>query len=210
MKTKDLHIDSTSKTLPVMESFYTLQGEGFHSGKAAWFIRLGGCDVGCVWCDVKESWNAEDHARYSVEEIVAEALKHPARIAVITGGEPAMYNLTELTTQLKEAGFQTHIETSGAHPLTGKLDWICLSPKKFKPPVDSVLGCADELKVVVFNKSDFLWAEQYASKVSNKCFLFLQPEWSKVEQMTPLIIEYVKKYPNWRLSLQSHKYIHIP
>lgn len=210
MKTKDLHIDSTSKTLPVMESFYTLQGEGFHSGKAAWFIRLGGCDVGCVWCDVKESWNAEDHARYSVEEIVAEALKHPARIAVITGGEPAMYNLTELTTQLKEAGFQTHIETSGAHPLTGKLDWICLSPKKFKPPLGSALGCADELKVVVFNKSDFLWAEQYASKVSNKCFLFLQPEWSKVEQMTPLIIEYVKKYPNWRLSLQSHKYIHIP
>lgn len=164
------------QTLPVMESFYTIQGEGYHQGKAAYFIRLGGCDVGCVWCDVKESWDAEAHAHYTVEEIISEAKKHPAELVVITGGEPTLYDLTELSEKLKDNGFQTNIETSGAHELTGTFDWVCLSPKKFKAPVESVLHKADELKVIVYNKSDFKWAEDYAGRVRKDCMLFLQPE----------------------------------
>ena len=205
-------------TLPIMESFYTLQGEGFHQGRAAFFIRLGGCDVGCVWCDVKESWNAEAHPKFSVKEIVEQALTSVNRqsstvnryLAVITGGEPLMHNLDQLTNQLQAAGFETNIETSGSSPLSGKWDWICLSPKKFKQPLPEILPLANELKVVVFNKSDFDWAEEYASKVSSHCKLYLQPEWDKASAVTPLIIEYIKQNPQWQLSLQIHKYINVP
>jgi len=197
-----------------MESFYTLQGEGYHSGKAAYFIRLGGCDVGCVWCDVKESWDANAHPKISVEKIVTEAEKHfPASssgIVVITGGEPLMHNLDSLTAELKKYQFHTHIETSGAHPLSGTWDWICLSPKKFKAPLDEIIPLANELKVVVFNKSDFEWAESFAQKVNPSCKLYLQPEWDKKEVVTPLIIDYIKANPQWNLSLQIHKYIGVP
>jgi 7-carboxy-7-deazaguanine synthase len=194
-----------------MEAFYTIQGEGYYQGHAAYFIRLGGCDVGCHWCDVKESWEAEKHPSVSVEEIVKEAAKYPARIAVVTGGEPAMYNLEALTKALKKEGFRTHIETSGAYPLSGTWDWVCLSPKKFKEPVDSIYPLAHELKIIVFNKSDFEFAEKYYSKLSkeNRKF-FLQPEWSKQQEMLPLIIDYVKNNPKWEVSLQVHKYMNIP
>ena len=210
----DKKINITNKNLtevlPVMEAFYTIQGEGAHQGKAAYFIRLGGCDVGCVWCDVKDSWDAVAHPEIRVGDIVKEAVKHPARLAVITGGEPAMYDLTTLTTELKKAGFLIHIETSGAYPIIGNLDWICLSPKKFKAPIEENLSKADELKVVVYNKSDFDWAEKYAAQVNPDCRLFLQPEWSRERQMLPLIIEYIKGSPKWQVSLQIHKYMNIP
>ena len=195
---------------PVMEHFYTLQGEGMYSGQAAYFIRLGGCDVGCVWCDVKESWDADAHPVMSVQAIVQEAAVQPARIAVITGGEPAMHDLSALTKGLKASGFRTHIETSGSAPLSGGLDFITLSPKKFKAPLPESLQRADELKVVVFHRSDFAWAEQHAAAVSKECALYLQPEWSRRDSITPLIIDYIKRHPQWRLSLQSHKYINIP
>jgi organic radical activating enzyme len=196
--------------LPLMEAFYTIQGEGFHSGRAAYFIRLGGCDVGCHWCDVKESWNAEDHPLTTIEEIVNLAAAHPAKIVVITGGEPLMYNLKPLTQKLHEKGIQTFIETSGAYPLSGEWDWICLSPKKFKAPQESIMPHVSELKVVIFNKSDFEWAEQFADKLDPKARLYLQPEWSKAEQITPLIVEYVKNNPKWQISVQTHKYMNIP
>jgi organic radical activating enzyme len=196
--------------LPVMEHFYTLQGEGFHQGKAAYFIRLGGCDVGCVWCDVKDSWDAEKHPKLKVGSLVSEVKKTPAEIVVITGGEPLMHKLDELTHQLQSEGLKTHIETSGAYPLSGTWDWICLSPKKFKAPLPEILPQANELKVVVFNRSDFDWAEKYAAFVSPSCKLYLQPEWDKAAEMTPLIIEYIKDHPQWELSLQIHKYINVP
>lgn len=199
-----------SHSLPVMEYFYTIQGEGYHQGRAAYFIRLGGCDVGCVWCDVKDSWDADKHKKFEVESLKSEVEKTPAKIVVITGGEPLMYNLDELTTALHAAGLKTHIETSGAHPLSGTWDWICLSPKKFKAPLPEILPFANELKIVVFNKSDFDWAEKYASLVSPSCRLYLQPEWDKAAEMTPLIIDYIKARPQWELSLQVHKYIHFP
>lgn len=199
-----------SKSLPVMEHFYTLQGEGCHQGKAAYFIRLGGCDVGCVWCDVKESWDADKHPLYSVEQLLAAVKQTPAQIVVITGGEPLMHNLDELTETFRDAGLNMHLETSGSHPLTGLWDWICLSPKKFKAPLEPVLHLAHELKVVVFNKSDFDWAEKYAAEVNPACRLYLAPEWDKREQVTPLIVEYIKANPQWQLSLQVHKYIHVP
>lgn len=197
-------------TLPVMEQFYTLQGEGFHQGKAAYFIRLGGCDVGCVWCDVKDSWDAARHPRYPIAELVRSASIHPGRLAVITGGEPLMHDCTELTHGLRLAGFATHIETSGAWPLSGEWDWICLSPKKFKAPLPAVAPLANELKVVVYNKSDFDWAEQWAALTNPGCLLFLQPEWSKSAAVTPMIIDYIETHPQWRFSLQLHKYIHVP
>jgi organic radical activating enzyme len=200
----------TNISLPVMEAFYTLQGEGFHQGRAAYFIRLGGCDVGCVWCDVKESWDAAIHPLRTVKEIVQEAAAQPGRLAVITGGEPLMHNLDELTATLKRAGFETNIETSGSSPLSGQWDWICLSPKKFKAPLPEVVPYANELKVVVFNKSDFAWAEKYAALVSPSCKLYLQPEWDKAATITPLIIDYIKENPKWELSLQIHKYINVP
>ncbi|MBK0402704.1 7-carboxy-7-deazaguanine synthase QueE [Adhaeribacter sp. BT258] len=193
-----------------MEAFYTIQGEGFHSGRAAYFIRLGGCDVGCHWCDVKESWNAEDHPLTTIEEIVNLAAAHPAKTVVITGGEPLMYNLKPLTQKLHEKGIQTFIETSGAYPLSGEWDWICLSPKKFKAPQESILPHVGELKVVIFHKSDFAWAEQFAEKLDPKARLYLQPEWSKADQITPLIVEYVKNNPKWQISVQTHKYMNIP
>ena len=203
-------LTNTTTLLPVMESFYTLQGEGFHQGKAAYFIRLGGCDVGCVWCDVKESWNPELHAKQSIEQIVEKAKYNPCRLAVVTGGEPTMHNLESLTRALQSEGFSTNLETSGSHPLTGSWDWICLSPKKFKPPLPAILLRADELKIVVFNTSDFMWAEKYASLVSPACHLYLQPEWDKAGVVTPMIIDYIKANPQWQLSLQIHKYINVP
>ncbi len=199
--------------LPVMESFYTLQGEGYHQGKAAYFIRLGGCDVGCVWCDVKDSWDADKHPKFSVDAIVQKALAETNQlpsIAVITGGEPLMHPLDSLTKSLKAAGFQTNIETSGSHPLSGQWDWICLSPKKFKAPLPEILPRANELKVVVFNKHDFDWAEQYAAQVNPDCKLYLQPEWDKAADVTPMIVAYIKANPQWALSLQTHKYINVP
>ncbi|MGB0931444.1 MAG: 7-carboxy-7-deazaguanine synthase QueE [Chitinophagales bacterium] len=199
-----------TQALPLMEQFYTVQGEGFHQGKAAYFIRLAGCDVGCHWCDVKESWNVNEHGLQKIEDIVSEAIKHPSEIVVITGGEPLMHNLDELCVKLQAAGKQTHIETSGAHPLSGSWDWICLSPKKFKFPLPEVVKAANELKVVIFNKSDFKWAEQYAAIVSPDCQLFLQPEWSKTHHNMPLIVDYIKKHPKWQVSLQIHKYMEIP
>jgi organic radical activating enzyme len=196
--------------LPLMEEFYTIQGEGYHTGKAAYFIRLGGCDVGCHWCDVKESWDAELHPLTATQLIVENADKYPSRAVVVTGGEPLIYNLDDLTHQLHQKGIKTFIETSGAYPLSGEWDWICLSPKKFKPPVPDVAKHADELKVIVFNKSDFDWAEQYAQMVGPECKLYLQPEWSKSKQMTPFIVDYVMSNPKWEISLQTHKYLNIP
>lgn len=196
--------------LPVMEHFYTVQGEGSYSGVSAYFIRLGGCDVGCVWCDVKESWDADAHPKFSIEDIVSWPLKANAELVVITGGEPLMYDLYPLTRALREAGLKVNIETSGAHPLSGSYDWICLSPKKFKAPRPEVCAAAQELKIIVFNKSDFQWAEDYAARVSPHCKLFLQPEWDKSDEMLPLIIDYVKAHPKWRISLQTHKYMQIP
>ncbi|MEJ7822264.1 MAG: 7-carboxy-7-deazaguanine synthase QueE, partial [Chitinophagaceae bacterium] len=183
--------------LPVMEAFYTIQGEGFHQGKAAYFIRLGGCDVGCVWCDVKESWDANNHPIKTIHQIVEEAKVFPARLAVITGGEPLLHELTQLTGALHEAGFATNIETSGSSALSGQWEWICLSPKKFKAPLPEILDKAHELKIVIFNKSDFNWAEKYAALVSKNCKLYLQPEWNKTSIVTPLIIDYIKSHPQW-------------
>ena len=196
--------------LPLMEEFYTIQGEGYNTGKAAYFIRLGGCDVGCHWCDVKESWNAEIHPLTAADQIVANAEKHPGKAVVITGGEPLIYNLDYLTAQLQIRGIKTFIETSGAYPLSGSWDWICLSPKKFKAHLPSVCTVAGELKVIVFNKSDFEFAEQNAKLVSPGCKLYLQPEWSKASEMTPLIIQYVMANPKWEISLQTHKFLNIP
>jgi len=193
-----------------MEDFYTIQGEGYYQGHAAYFIRLGGCDVGCVWCDVKESWDANAHPKVSVHEMARRAKASGSNIAVVTGGEPVMYDLRELTAALKEQGLKTNIETSGAYPLTGTWDWVCLSPKKFKAPDPSIFDKADELKVIVYNKSDFAWAEEHAALVRPSCQLFLQPEWSKEKEVLPLIIDYVKANPKWQVSLQVHKYMNIP
>lgn len=197
-------------SLPVMEHFYTIQGEGFHQGRAAYFIRLAGCDVGCVWCDVKESWDATNHNRYTIPQIVNYVEQSGANLVVITGGEPLMHNLGLLTAALQSKGIETNLETSGAHPLSGNWNWICLSPKKFKAPVDSIIPLANELKVVIFNKWDFKWAEKFAAGVNPECKLYLQPEWDKREQMLPLLIDYIKAHPNWELSLQVHKYINVP
>ena len=196
--------------LPVMEHFYTLQGEGFHWGKAAYFIRLAGCDVGCVWCDVKESWDASRHPVITIDFLIEEIKKTPGQIVVVTGGEPFLHDLTALTKALKENNFRTHIETSGSAPISGTWDWITLSPKKFKAPLTQNLPAASELKIVVFNKSDFDWAQKWAALVSPTCKLYLQPEWSKAATVTPLIVDYIKAHPQWQLSLQTHKYINVP
>lgn len=199
-----------AELLPVMESFSTVQGEGTFAGHAAHFIRLAGCDVGCTWCDVKDSWDASKHPQRSVDELVAEAAAFPARMAVVTGGEPLMHNLDDLTLALRAAGFRTHIETSGAHPLSGAWHHICLSPKKFKPALPEVFAAAHELKVIVFNKHDLQWAEEQATKAGADCKLLLQPEWDKREAMMPLIVDHVKRNPRWSISLQTHKYLRIP
>jgi organic radical activating enzyme len=198
------------RTLPLMEDFFTIQGEGNYQGHAAYFIRLGGCQVRCVWCDVKDSWELDAHPKVTVSDIVGKAKASGSRIAVVTGGEPSMHDLSAITKELKAAGLRTHIETSGAYPLTGEWDWITFSPKKFKAPHNSVPPLAHELKVVIFHKTDFAWAEEFASQVNADCKLFLQPEWSKEDEMLPLIIEYVKKNPKWAISLQTHKYMNIP
>ena len=195
--------------LPLMEEFYTIQGEGFHTGTAAYFIRIGGCDVGCHWCDVKESWNAALHPPTNTDFIVENAKKH-AETVVVTGGEPLMWDMSILTTRLKNQNLNVHIETSGAYPVSGKWDWFCLSPKKNKLPVDDAYAIANELKVIIYNKHDFQFAEEQAAKVNSDAILFLQPEWSKNEEMTPLIVDYVMKNPKWRVSLQTHKYLNIP
>ncbi len=209
-ETTDPRNISTGSRLPLMESFYTLQGEGFFQGVAAYFIRLGGCDVGCVWCDVKESWPLDTHPMMEVGWIASQAAASGAPIAVVTGGEPAMYDLTQLTESLHMRKLRTHIETSGAYELTGQWDWVCLSPKKFKTPMPSTYSRANELKVVIYNRHDFDWAEFEAVKVRKGCKLFLQPEWSREKQMLPLIVDYVKAHPQWRVSLQVHKYMNIP
>lgn len=194
---------------PIMESFFTIQGEGMHQGKAAYFIRLGGCDVGCVWCDVKESWNADEHPFQGVEELVTAAKETNCPLVVITGGEPLMYDMLPLTRALQEEGMITNIETSGAYPMSGSWDWICFSPKKFKKPHSSIYSVAHELKVIIFNVSDFKFAEEHAAKVSGDCELLLQPEWEKQDEMLPLIINYVKTNPKWKISLQTHKYMGV-
>ena len=196
--------------LPLMEAFYTVQGEGVHAGKAAYFIRLAGCDVGCVWCDVKESWDASGYPRVSVAQMAEDAQASGANLVVITGGEPALYDLTALCDALHDRGMAVHIETSAAHEIRGQFDWVTLSPKKFKAPLPTELSKADELKIIVFNKSDFEWAETYAGQVSNDCVLLLQPEWDKRDSMAPMLVEYVKTHPQWRISLQTHKILQIP
>ncbi|MCC5931070.1 MAG: 7-carboxy-7-deazaguanine synthase QueE [Cyclobacteriaceae bacterium] len=193
-----------------MEAFYTVQGEGYHQGRAAYFIRLGGCDVGCVWCDVKESWDVSKFPHVSVDEIVKEADKHTARIAVVTGGEPLMHNLDALTYELKSSGFSTHIETSGAYPLSGEWDWICFSPKKFKSPLLEVAEKAQELKVIIYNQSDFEFAKQNARLINENCKKYLQPEWSRFHKVMPSIVAFVKDNPDWEISLQIHKFMDVP
>lgn len=198
------------RQLPVMESFYTIQGEGRNSGMASFFLRVGGCDVGCYWCDVKESWNPAIHPLRSVDDVVEEALKYPARSVVVTGGEPLLYSMDYLTSAFKNAGFKTFIETSGSSPLSGSWDWICLSPKPLAPPLGEIIPLAHELKVIVFEDADFAWAESFASRVHSDCKKLLQPEWSRREKIMPAIVRFIMDHPDWMVSLQSHKYMHIP
>lgn len=197
------------KMLPLMEEFYTIQGEGYHKGTAAYFVRIGGCDVGCHWCDVKESWNAELHPPTNTDLIAENATKH-SDVVVVTGGEPLTWDMTQLTKKLQSKGAKTHIETSGAYQLSGSWDWICLSPKKVKLPTQSVYDKAHELKVIIYNSDDFAFAEKQAAQVNNDCILYLQPEWSKKDKMIPEIVDYVMKNPRWKISLQTHKYLNIP
>lgn len=200
----------TSVELPIMEQFYTIQGEGHHSGRAAYFIRIAGCDVGCVWCDVKESWDSQVHPMVQISDLVIAVKENNADFVVITGGEPAMYDLTTLVNELKANNIEVAIETSGCYELVGNVDWYCFSPKKFKAPTEEAYTKASELKVVVFHPSDLLWAETHAAKVNENCVLFLQPEWSKQEKLLPEIIDYVKSNQKWRISLQTHKFMQIP
>ena len=203
------HEVSLGKMLPLMEAFYTIQGEGFHKGSAAYFIRIGGCDVGCHWCDVKESWDPKSHPPTDIRKIVKQASNFSDTI-VVTGGEPLMWNMKPLTALLKEKNLKVHLETSGAYDVTGKWDWFCLSPKKNKNPKKKSYEIADELKVIIYNKYDFKFAEKESKKINSKCKLFLQPEWSKRDQIMPLIVDYVMKNPKWKVSLQTHKYLKIP
>lgn len=210
MNEKDMNkLVEQGKMLPLMEAFYTIQGEGYHKGTAAYFIRIGGCDVGCHWCDVKESWNPKLHPPTPVEQMVENAVSKSS-VVVITGGEPLTWDMTEVTGRLKEEGAKVHIETSGAYKLTGTWDWICLSPKKRKLPKPEIYEIASELKMIIYNKDDFRFAEEQASKVNEDCILYLQPEWSNREKMMPLIVDYVMNNPKWKVSLQTHKYLSIP
>ena len=203
-------IHPSSYSLPIMEQFYTIQGEGSFTGAPAYFIRTAGCDVGCFWCDVKESWDADAHTKTNIDSLVNAAVDSGSQIVVITGGEPCMYDLNELTSKLRSAGLRTHLETSGVYPITGQWDWICFSPKKFKKPIQEAYDKASELKVVVFHKSDIQWAEGHAQKINKDSKLFLQPEWDKKDEHLPTILNYVREHPKWNLSLQTHKYIGIP
>lgn len=209
MKPETKILVEKGEMLPLMEEFYTLQGEGYYTGSAAYFIRIGGCDVGCHWCDVKESWNAETHPPTSIQNIVENAKKY-AKTVVVTGGEPLMWNMQPLTNLLKQNGLRIHIETSGAYNISGRWDWFCLSPKKTKLPVQDAYKIANELKIIIYNKHDFQFAEEQATFVNENTLLYLQPEWSKKDEVTPLIVEYVMKNPKWRISLQTHKYLNIP
>lgn len=209
METNVEKLVKEGKMLPLMEEFYTIQGEGYHKGTAAYFIRIGGCDVGCHWCDVKESWNATIHPPTSTGVIVENALRY-SDVVVVTGGEPLTWDMSILTSLLKQKGAKTHIETSGAYPMSGTWDWICLSPKKNKLPVAEIYHKANELKCIVYNKHDFIFAEQQAAQVSSDCLLYLQPEWSVREKVIPLIVDYVMQHPKWKVSLQTHKYLNIP
>lgn len=209
MKSIEEHLQG-GKFLPLVEDFYTIQGEGYHAGKPAYFIRLGGCDVGCKWCDAKMTWNPEHFPPVEVEGIVARAASFPARAIVVTGGEPLMYPLGYLTGELHARGLRIFLETSGSHPLSGHFDWVCLSPKRQQPPLAEVYGSADELKVIIENENDLAWAEQAAAQVGGDCMLYLQPEWSKRQQAAELIVEYAKANPRWNISIQMHKFLHIP
>ncbi len=206
---KDILLDQ-GKKLPVMEEFYSLQGEGFHTGEAAYFIRVGGCDVGCYWCDVKESWNADTHPAIFTDAIIERATGFPAKAVIVTGGEPLNYNLNYICDQLQQRGIKTFLETSGSLPMSGKWDWICLSPKQNIPPVAANFLLAGELKVIISEDADFGWAELNAAKVKHGCIMYLQPEWSKRNEMMPKIVDYVMMHPEWKISLQSHKYMRIP
>ncbi len=210
MLDKFKNILQKGRKLPLMEEFYTLQGEGAHTGQAAYFIRIGGCDVGCYWCDSKLSWNAKDHPPVATDEIVERAAQYPGKAVVVTGGEPSLYPLDYLTGELHKRGIQTFVETSGAHPLSGKWDWICLSPKRQFPPQEDVLKRANELKVIIQDEGYFEWAEDNAKLVSDDCLLYLQPEWSVSNKIMPVIVEYAMNNPKWKISLQSHKYMKIP
>ena len=203
-------IFKTGQELPLIDEFYTLQGEGEHVGKAAYFIRVGGCDIGCHFCDTKISWNADIHQAVKIDDIVKNAKKYPAKSIVVTGGEPLLYNLDLLCIKLKNENISTYLETSGSHKLTGIWDWICLSPKTNQPPLEKIIKLANELKIIVTGKSDFLWAEKYAKLVSKDCKLFLQPEWSIHKTITTEIVEYIKQNPNWKISIQAHKFMKIP
>ena len=196
--------------LPLMESFYTIQGEGFFSGSPAFFIRLGGCDVGCHWCDTKDSWDIEKFPLVTIDEIIDQVIESKANIAVITGGEPLMHNLKPLTLALKRQNIKVHLETSGAYPLSGEWDWICLSPKKFSPPLEDILEKANELKVIIYNKDDFKWGENYRTQVTSSCKLYLQPEWGQTDLMIDQIKCHIQENPDWMLSVQTHKYLGIP
>tara|TARA_B100002051_G_C16597326_1_gene566104 strand:+ start:332 stop:949 length:618 start_codon:yes stop_codon:yes gene_type:complete len=202
------NLKSDSK-IPVMESFYSIQGEGFHTGKPAYFIRLAGCDVNCHWCDVKESWDISEDQYLTIDEIISNVIKYSAETVIITGGEPLMHNLSELTDALKEKNKKIHLETSGTHPISGHFDWICFSPKKFKDPLDDFFKLSNELKIIVYNDSDFLWAEELLKKIKNNPKLTLQPEWSKSKEINPKILNYIKSNPKWRISLQTHKYLNV-
>jgi 7-carboxy-7-deazaguanine synthase len=206
----DLELLESGLALPLMEDFYTIQGEGYHTGKPAWFARVGGCDVGCSWCDVKESWNAAVWPLTRTDEIVRRMESCPAKSVVVTGGEPLMYNLNYLCAELKKRAFRIYLETSGSHPLTGEWDWICLSPKKFSPPLEEIYNKADEYKVIIQSKGDFDWAEKNVHRLRKDCKLFLQPEWSRADDIMEPIIDYVKVNPRWSISLQTHKYMRIP
>jgi organic radical activating enzyme len=206
----NLDILENGKLLPLVEEFYTLQGEGYHTGRAAYFIRIGGCDVGCSWCDAKLTWNAKNFPPVKVDEIVERAAAQPAKAVVVTGGEPSLYPLDYLCNKLKEQKIETFIETSGAYPLTGQWDWICLSPKPQQPPVNGIHMKADELKVIISKPEDIAWAEGNAKKVKSTCKLYLQPEWSVYQDVIPFIVDYAKRFPKWQVSLQAHKYMRIP
>ena len=209
MDKKTQELLEKGKVLPLMEAFYTIQGEGFHKGKAAYFIRIGGCDVGCHWCDVKESWDADAHPIIPTNKIVNDSIKHSNTI-VVTGGEPLMWYMRPLTNQLRSNNKKVHIETSGAYKLTGTWDWICLSPKKRMNPLDEIYQVADELKVIIYNNDDLKFAENQAEKINSNAHLFLQPEWENREKMMPIMVDYVKNNPKWKISLQIHKYLNIP
>ncbi len=210
MKDQDQDLFQGGKSLPLVEEFYTIQGEGFHTGKAAYFIRIGGCDVGCSWCDTKFSWNPALHPVVPAEHIVTKVLEHPASAVVVTGGEPLMANMDYLTGLLKEKGIETFLETSGAYPMSGQWDWICFSPKKNMPPKGDIYQLAHELKVIIAEPGDLEWAVENGNKVGSECKLYLQPEWSRRETILPLVIDFVKEHTRWMISLQSHKYMHIP